>query len=103
MYDADLFNEFMDEFKSVNIPVIAGIIPLRSAKSAGFMIENIPGVKIPQTTVNRMESASEPITEGLKIAAETIERIRENCQGVHIMPIGKHEHTKRLLEMCSLL
>jgi 5,10-methylenetetrahydrofolate reductase len=103
VFDADLFNEFMDEFRSLNIPVIAGIIPLRSAKSAGFMIENIPGVKIPQAAINRMESTSDPVTEGLKIAAETIDRIKENCQGVHIMPIGNHDYTKRLLEMCSLL
>jgi methylenetetrahydrofolate reductase (NADPH) len=42
--------------------------------------------------------ASDPTTEGLIIAAETIQEIRPVCQGVHIMPIGGHENTRHLLE-----
>jgi methylenetetrahydrofolate reductase (NADPH) len=93
----------MDIIKQLNIPIIAGIIPLRSAMSGRFMNEKIPGVKIPEPVIQRMESASDPVVEGLIIAAETIQQIRPICRGVHIMPIGGHENTRRLLELSGLV
>jgi len=102
VFDAAVFNEFSDAIKSTGIPIIAGIIPLRSVRGARFMNEKIPGVTIPEDDINRMEAAADPISEGLEIAAETIANIRLNCRGIHIMPIGGHGNTRRLLEMCGL-
>jgi len=98
VFDVGAFVEFMDAIKYLKIPVIAGIIPLRSARSARFMNEKIPGVRISEEIIKRMELACDPTTEGLIIAAETIQEIRPVCQGVHIMPIGGHENTRHLLE-----
>ena len=102
VFDAAVFNEFANTAKKVEIPIIAGIIPLRSARNARFMNDKIPGVNIPDDVIMRMENAADPVSEGLVIAVETISGIRENCQGIHIMPIGGHENTGRLLEMCDL-
>ena len=102
VYDAVVFNEFADAAGHTGEPVIAGIIPLRSAQNARFMNEKIPGVKIPDEAISRMETAHDPALEGMRIAAETIADIRTNCQGIHIMPIGGHGNTRRLLEMCGL-
>lgn len=99
VFDEEVFVEFIDAVKYFNIPIIAGIIPLRSARSARFMNEKIPGVRIGEEIIKRMELASDPTTEGLKIAAETIQKIRPVCQGVHIMPIGGHENTRLLIEL----
>ncbi len=103
VFDAAVFNEFADAARHTGIPVIAGIIPLRSAQNARFMNEKIPGVKIPDEAISRMEAAADPALEGMRIAAETIADIRTNCQGIHIMPIGGHGNTRRLLEMCGLV
>ncbi|MCK4938251.1 MAG: methylenetetrahydrofolate reductase [Methanosarcinales archaeon] len=102
VFDAAVFNEFADAIRSIGIPVIAGIIPLKSARSARSMNEKIPGVNISEDDIERMEAAADPVSEGLEIAAETIANIRPNCQGIHIMPIGGHGNTRRLLEMCGL-
>ena len=99
VFDVGAFMEFMDAIKYLKIPVITGIIPLRSARSARFMNEKIPGVRISEEIIKRMELASDPTAEGLIIAAETIQQIRPVCQGVHIMPIGGHENTRHLLEL----
>ena len=99
VFDVGAFMEFMDAIKYLKIPVITGIIPLRSARSARFMNEKIPGVRISEEIIKRMELASDPTAEGLIIAAETIQQIRPVCQGVHIMPIGGHENTRYLLEL----
>lgn len=102
VFDAVMFNEFAGVMKSTGIPVIAGIIPLKSARNARFMNERIPGVAIPENTIERLEAASDPVSEGLEIAAETITDIRPNCRGIHIMPLGGHGTTRQLLEMCGL-
>ncbi len=103
VFDAALFNEFADVAMHIGIPIIAGIIPIRSAQNARFMNEKIPGVKIPDEAISRMETAEDPALEGMRIAAETIADIRTNCRGIHIMPIGGHGNTRRLLEMCGLV
>lgn len=102
VFDAVVFNEFADAARHTKIPVIAGIIPLRSAQNARFMNEKIPGVNIPDEAISRMEAATDPALEGIRIASETIADIRTNCQGIHIMPIGGHGNTRQLLEMCGL-
>ncbi|MCG7848577.1 MAG: methylenetetrahydrofolate reductase [ANME-2 cluster archaeon] len=102
VFDAAVFNEFADAINSTGIPVIAGIIPLKSARGARFMNEKIPGVNIPEDDIRRMETATDPVSEGLEIAAETIANIKPYCRGIHIMPIGGHGNTRRLLEMCCL-
>ncbi|MCL7411996.1 MAG: methylenetetrahydrofolate reductase [ANME-2 cluster archaeon] len=102
VFDAAVFNEFAGAIKNTGIPVIAGIIPLKSVRSARFMNAGIPGVTIPEDIMRRMETAADPVSEGLEIAAETIITIRQNCRGIHIMPVGGHGNTRRLLEMCGL-
>lgn len=90
--------EYAREFK---VPVIAGIIPLKSAKMARFMNENVPGIQIGEDLIERMEQARDPVNEGLEISCEIISRIRPICQGIHLMPIGQHLNTQRLLEMAG--
>ena len=103
VFDVAMFIEFIEAVTHFHIPVIAGIIPIRSARNAHFMNNTIPGIKIPEDMVKRMESAANPQKEGMKIAAEIIHAIKPICQGIHIMPIGGHEHTKLLLEMSGLV
>lgn len=102
VYDTEMFRSFMEHIVDLNVPVIAGIIPLRSAKMARFMNENIPGIKVPQNLIARMEDAKDPESEGLEICAQIIDELKELCRGVHIMPIGDHKRTPELLEMAGL-
>ncbi|MCD4702731.1 MAG: methylenetetrahydrofolate reductase [Methanosarcinaceae archaeon] len=102
VYDVEQFAEFMGMIESVEMPVIAGIIPLRSANMARFMNENIPGIRVGDDLIRRMENADDPVQEGLRIAAGTIMELRGICRGVHLMPIGGHMNTPQLLEMAGL-
>jgi 5,10-methylenetetrahydrofolate reductase len=101
VYEVDQFKEFAESVKHLDVPIIAGIIPLKSAKMARFMNNNIPGIKIGDDIISRLEEANDPVYEGLAISAETINEIRDICNGVHIMPIGKSLNTVTLLEMAG--
>lgn len=102
VYDVEGFGEFMDSFPDPDVPVLAGIIPLRSAGMARFMNANIPGIRVGDEMISRMEDAEDPVREGLEIAAESIRRLRKKCRGVHLMPIGGNSNTTKLLEMAGI-
>jgi 5,10-methylenetetrahydrofolate reductase len=88
--------------QSKNIKIIAGIIPLKSEMSAHFL-NKVPGIKVPDGMIKQIKEAKDPEGEGMKIAADLIKELRTICDGVHIMPVGNHENTKKLLNMADLL
>ncbi len=102
VYDTGRFEVFMEQISDLDVPVIAGVIPLRSVKMARFMNGNIPGINVPQEMIECMENADDPGREGLSICAQTIRDLRGLCRGVHVMPIGKHSRTPELLEMAGI-
>lgn len=105
VFDAGRFSEFMDKVHDAGGKpkgIIAGIIPLKSEKSAQFLNSNIAGVKVPDDVIGRLKSASEPEAVGIEMAADLIKELRGVCDGVHFMPIGTHENTRKILEMAGL-
>ena len=41
--------------------------------------------------IGRLDKAADPIECGLAIAAETVEALRQLCQGIHLMIVGKEK------------
>jgi 5,10-methylenetetrahydrofolate reductase len=70
---------------------------------AEFMNRNISGISVPEEIIFRMRKASNPMEEGLSIASEAISELVKLSRGIHIMPIGSHKNTLRLLYMARLL
>ncbi len=106
VFDIEKFSGFLDKIKDTGISksrIIAGIIPLKSEKSARFLNKNIAGIKVPQILIDRMKNDRNPERKGMEIAAKLIKELRGKCGGVHIMPIGNHEKTKDILEMAGII
>ncbi len=102
VYDIGQFETFMESIGDINVPIIAGVIPLKSANMARFMNQNIPGINVPAEIIDRIEKAEKPIDEGMSICAEAIDEINKLCRGIHIMPIGKHDNTANILRMAGI-
>ena len=86
---------------------MAGLIPLRSAKAAHFMAEEVPGVYIPPGLVKRMDEAGDKQAqeeEGVAIALELIEKIKNTpgLNGMHIMAVHWEAIVPRLIEESGL-
>lgn len=81
------------------VPVITGILLVRSARMARFLNANIPGMRVPDEVIARLEQAVDPLAEGVAIARETVGWARELCQGVHLMTLGHEERIPEILEM----
>jgi methylenetetrahydrofolate reductase (NADPH) len=70
--------------------LVIGLAPLRSARSARWIRDNLPGSIVPDAVVARLEGAPDPVREGRRICDELVERLCETpgIGGVHIMAPG---------------
>ena len=70
--------------------ILIGIAPLRSARSARWIRDKLPGSIIPDAVVDRLQHAGDPIREGRKICNELVEELVDipGVAGVHIMAPG---------------
>ena len=75
----------------LQIPVLAGVFLLKSYKNAIFINKYVPGAAIPDNILQRLKYASNPLEEGINIAAEQVKEFIEISQGIHIMAV-KSEH-----------
>ena len=72
VYDVGMFEEFMEVTSHLEVPIIAGLIPLKSFSMAQFMNKYISGISVPEEIMSRIKDAPDPVEEGLSIASETI-------------------------------
>jgi len=70
--------------------LLVGLAPIRSARSARWIREKLPGSIVPDRVIARLEAAAEPVREGRRICLELIEELCEvpGAAGVHIMAPG---------------
>lgn len=97
VFSLERLEAFMAAARPLGTPVLAGVLLLKSAGMARFLNANIPGVRVPQTLIDRLERASRPLEEGVAIARETVEQARRSCQGVHLMTLGCEDRIPEIL------
>ncbi|MBA3240456.1 MAG: bifunctional homocysteine S-methyltransferase/methylenetetrahydrofolate reductase, partial [Acidobacteria bacterium] len=89
VFDVEQLRAFLKRIEHVRIPVVAGIWPLVSYRNAEFLHNEVPGVRVTPSIMERMRAASERgkefgRDEGLKIARESLLEVRELIQGVQV-------------------
>lgn len=69
------------------VHILIGVGVLVSARSARWMREHIPGVHVPDDVIHRLESADDERAEGVRIAVEMMQQIKEveGVSGIHVM------------------
>jgi methylenetetrahydrofolate reductase (NADPH) len=102
IYDLETFARFMRRVESFKIPVLAGIIPLKSAAMARFMNKNVAGVFVPDELIDKIAKAEDKAATGIEIAASLIKSLKGICQGVHLMAIGWEKKVPAILDAAGL-
>jgi methylenetetrahydrofolate reductase (NADPH) len=101
--DFERLEKFMTQIAApYGKPVLAGIFLLKSAKNAQFINRNVPGVSIPDSIIERLEKAADPLQEGVAIAAEQVRIARDLCQGVHMMAVKREDLIPDILALAGL-
>jgi len=100
VYDLHDFEKFMRMVARYNIPVLGGIVLLKTAGMAKYMNENVAGVNVPDHYIQMMARAKkeERPKISIQIAAELIKGMKNLCQGIHIMPLGWERYVPQVLE-----
>jgi methylenetetrahydrofolate reductase (NADPH) len=102
--DFERLEKFMDKIAAgSNKPILAGIFLLKSAKNAQFINKYVPGVNIPQSIIDRLATAEDPLQEGVKIAAEQVKLAQQLCQGVHMMAVKREDLIPKILDLAGIL
>ena len=116
IFTVDSLKRFMDAVAAagIDVPIMAGIIPLKSAGMAKFMNAGVPGIDVPQDQIDRLTAAANegkekgikglPAKLGMELAAEMIAKIKDEgiCPGVHIMSIGAEKNIPTILQMAGI-
>jgi len=102
IFNVDTLAKFMKRVEGFNIPILAGIIPLKSAGMARFMNKNVAGISVPEELIDQMSETEDKVQTGIEIAANLIKELKGMCHGVHIMPIGWEKKVPAILDAAGL-
>ena len=101
--DPQVLERFQQELAGpLQLPVLAGVFLLKSAKNARFINRVVPGACIPDHLIERLEDASDPSMEGVAIAAEQVRQYLGIVQGVHLMAIKAEERIPLILDQAEI-
>lgn len=104
VYDPAEFERFVRQVEYLNVPILVGIILLKSAAMARFMNSNVAGVNVPEPLIEEIGSVDKPSrpAKAVEIGARLIRQMKGMCQGVHIMTLGWEQYVPQLLEEAGL-
>ncbi|MCP9904750.1 methylenetetrahydrofolate reductase [Cyanobium sp. BA5m-21] len=101
--DAEALKRFVGDLAApLDLPVLAGVFLLKSARNAAFINRVVPGANIPQAVIDRLAAAPDPAAEGVAIAAEQVGAYLQIAQGVHLMAIKAEERIPAILRQAGL-
>ena len=103
VFDPGTLENFLKRVPDLPIPFCLGILPLRSARHAEFIHNEIPGMMVPEQIRRRMYQAGDRgMEEGIAIASETLLEAKPMCQGAYLMPpFNKFEMAGEILEVVA--
>jgi methylenetetrahydrofolate reductase (NADPH) len=106
VYDPAAFERFMKQVEALNlkVPVLVGIVVLKSAAMAKYMNSSVPGVQVPDAIIQRMADAPKESRKQVAtdIAAELVRTMKSMCQGAHLMTLGWDDIVPGIIKQAGL-
>jgi methylenetetrahydrofolate reductase (NADPH) len=110
IFNVDRFESFMNQARDMGltekVSIMAGITPMKSVGMGRYMANKVAGMDVPESLLMRMAGVpkDKQAEEGIKIAVETIQKVREikGVAGVHLMAIEWEDKVPEILEAAGL-
>ena len=104
IYEPAKFEKFMKEAEKFKVPVLAGIVIVKSAGMAKYMNANVAGVFVPENIIKPLAEASKEDRPkvAIDLMANLMKELKPMCQGFHIMAMGWEKYVPELLEKAGL-
>jgi len=106
--DMKHFRHFMDLINdrglTDRVAVLAGGMPIKSARMARYMQKNVAGMMVPDELCERLETAADVQKEAVDIVVEQIAEVKEipGVRGVHIMAVAWEEVVPEIVRRAGL-
>ncbi len=109
IFDIARFREWMADVRAAGLhrqaAILAGVLIPRAPKTVTFLKSSLPGMRIPDSIIERMQHAADPEYEGIMLSAELVQELLsvEGVAGVHLMSVGWTRAIPRVIEQAGLL
>jgi 5,10-methylenetetrahydrofolate reductase len=105
LYELRTLEQFLRRIEQYKLPVMLGLLPLRSYKHAEFLHNEIPGMVIPEWILEKLRQAGDKAGSlGVEIATNFLKEARSSIAGVYLMPpFKKYDIIPGILEGANLL
>jgi homocysteine S-methyltransferase len=103
VFDLDALERFLARPEAAALPILIGLLPLRSVRQTVFLANEVPGIVIPDEIQQRMRRAGERGAEfergeGIAIARDLAGGFARLARGVHVLPMGQYHCVSEILE-----
>ena len=104
VYEPAVFEKFMKRIEHLKVPVLVGIVVLKSAGMAKYMNRSVPGVKVPDDIIKQLTEAPKPDLKKVatQIAARLVREMKPMCRGAHLMTLGWDDLVPDIIEQAGL-
>ncbi|MEJ5328538.1 MAG: methylenetetrahydrofolate reductase [Desulfobaccales bacterium] len=90
VYDPIIFETFIKKAEQFKVPIMYGLLVVKSPKMAQFINENVSGITVPKWLIRELESVAPQgrKEKALEISLRLAKEMAPMVQGIHFMPLG---------------
>lgn len=101
IYEIQTLESCLSKIKYLDIPLMVGVLPLRSFRHADFLHNEVPGIRIPEKIREKLKnSGKDAMKIGVEISKDFIKEAKDMIQGIYMMPpFGKYQIVEELLSV----
>jgi methylenetetrahydrofolate reductase (NADPH) len=102
IFDLDQFEKFMKQVAPFRVPVIAEVMILRTAGMGKFLNRHFKSGLVPEWVIQKLLKAPDKTKASIELFADTVNSLKDICQGVHIITIGGEDKLGQYLNAAKL-
>ncbi|MBI4234354.1 MAG: methylenetetrahydrofolate reductase [Chloroflexi bacterium] len=103
VFDPGVSEAFLRRVEHLHVPILAGVLLLKSAGMARRLSQRLPDLRIPEHLIGELERARDPAQAGVAIAARLVRELSATSRGVHLMAPGSEHHIPSVLGLAGLV
>jgi 5,10-methylenetetrahydrofolate reductase len=110
VFDVEAFDAWAEKARARGIFermfVLAGVAVARAAKTARYINEHLPGVRVPDRVLDLLEEAGpDAEAEGVRLAVEVVAKLKaiQGIAGIHVMGLGRMDPVRHVIEAAGLV
>jgi len=102
IFDVEQFEKFMKQVAPFKVPVIAEVMILRTAGMGKFLNRHFKSGLVPEWVIQKLLKAPDKTKASIELFADTVNSLKDICQGVHIITIGGEDKLGQYLNAAKL-